>query len=94
MNIKEKLLSLLGDLGKLLSVLFKDALQKELKLVLPIAINVVKQVAADPSLLSGGMKREAAITLITDQLISSQKQIGLSVISLAVELAVQNVKTQ
>lgn len=92
MNFKQWFMKAMGELGQFLSVLFKDALQKELKAVMPIALAAVKQVAADPSLLTGGAKRDAAIELIGGQLLEAQKTIGLSVISLAVELAVQNMK--
>lgn len=91
-NIKQWLLTTLGDLGKFLSVLFKESLKKELEVVAPIALQVVKQVASDPSLLSGGAKRDAAISAVQAQLIQSQVYVGVSVISLAVELAVQNIK--
>lgn len=92
MNIKQWFLNWLGDLGQFLKVLFKDALQAELKAVMPIALKVVKQVAADPTLLNGGAKRDAAIEQIQNELVKSQIQVGLSVVSLAVELAVQNIK--
>lgn len=92
MNFKQRILAWLGELGQFLSVLFKDALQQELKVVMPIALEAVKQVALDPTLLNGGAKRDAAIAQIQDQLVKSQIQVGLSVVSLAVELAVQNVK--
>lgn len=92
MNVKQWFLNMMGDLGQFLKVLFQDALQAELKAVMPIALDAVKQVAADPSLLTGGAKRDAAIATIQDQLVKSQVQVGLSVVSLAVELAVQNIK--
>jgi len=90
--MKEWILGLLGDLGQFLKVLFKDALQKELKAIMPIAMAAVKQVAADPSLIKGGDKRDAAIEIIKGQLLDSQKQVGMSILAFAVELAVQNFK--
>ncbi len=92
MNIKLWFLGLLGDLGKFLKVLFKDALQKQLKLIMPIAMDAVKQVASDPSILSSNEKRDMAIGIIKDKILDGQREIGLSVIALAVEVAVQNIK--
>ena len=92
MNFKQNLLSFFGDLGKFLSVLFKDTVQQELKVVLPIALDAVTQVALDPTLLNGGAKRDAAISIVQDKLVKSQYTVGVSVVSLAVELAVTNIK--
>lgn len=92
MNIKQTLLRILGTLGKFLSVLFADAVKKELEVVMPIAIKAVYAVAADPTLLSNAEKRDTAISLITADLLNSQKQVGASIIELGVQLAVQQMK--
>jgi hypothetical protein len=90
--IKVLLLKLLGSLGDYLKVIFQTALKEELKVVMPIATTFVKQVASDPTLLTGAEKRAVAFKSILDQLSSSQAQIGTSVVNLAIELAVQNMK--
>jgi hypothetical protein len=94
MNFKQKILSLLGDLGQFLSILFKDTVQQELKVVLPIALDTVTKIALDPTLLTGGARRDAAISAIQGQLAQSQVTVGLSVVSLAVELAVTTLKNK
>lgn len=92
MNMKEWIIAKLGILGQFLSVLFKDALQKELKLVLPIAAKIVAQIAADTSILTSEQKRNVAFENITTELLASQRDISKSIISLAIELAVQQLK--
>ena len=92
MSFKQTLLGAFGSLGRFLAILFKDALQKELEVVLPIAIGAVTSVASDPTLIQSGEKRDAAVALIIAQLVKAQVTVGLSVIHLGVELAVQNVK--
>lgn len=86
------LLKFFGSLGRFLSVLFKGAINEELKVVLPIAAGAVRSVASDPTLLSSGAKRDTAIGLILAELASAQAKVGVSVINLAIELAVQEFK--
>lgn len=89
MNIKQWFITKLGVLGQFLSVLFKTTVQKELEVVLPLAALAVAQIEADPTLILPGAKRDAAIASIVSSLTNSQIKIGLSVVSLGVELAVQ-----
>lgn len=93
MSFKQTILSAFGSLGKFLAILFKDALQKELEVILPIAIGAVTSVATDPTLLASGAKRDAAVSLILDHLAKKQVEVGMSVINLGIELAVQNIKS-
>lgn len=92
MNISGWFMKLFGALGRFLSVLFNAALKKELEVVMPIAAGAVRSVASDPTLFQPGMKREAALALIMAQLTKSQIEVGLSVVNLAIELAVQEFK--
>lgn len=92
--MKAWLLKLFGDIGEYLSVLFDKAIKEELKVVLPIATKLVRQVAADPTLLSGSSKRDAVIAGIIAELGAAQMQVGLSVVSLAVELAYTRMKIE
>jgi len=92
MSIKQWFITTLGTLGQFLSVLFKDTVKKELEVVLPLASAAVAQIEADPTLILPGAKRDAAIALIISSLAKSQIKIGLSVVSLGVELAVQSNK--
>lgn len=92
--MKAWLLKLFGDIGEYLSVLFDKAIKEELKIVLPIATKLVRQVAADPTLLSGSAKRDAVIAGIIAELAVAQTQVGLSIISLAIELAYTRMKVE
>lgn len=93
MSFKTTILNALGSLGKFLSILFQDALKKELEVVLPLALGAVRAVAADPTLVHAGAKREVAVALILAQLGKAQIEVGLSVVNLGLELAVQNIKS-
>lgn len=89
MNFTASILKFFGVLGEYFAAIFKSAINQELKIVLPIATKAVKLVASDPSLLSGGAKREAAIAAILAELASKQAQVGISTLNLAIELAYQ-----
>jgi hypothetical protein len=89
MNFKTLLLKFFGKLGSYLQVLFEGALKAELEKVVPIAIKAVKQIAADPSLLSSGAKRDAAAAIILAELVGAQTAVATSTINLAIELAYQ-----
>lgn len=86
------ILKFFGALGKFLSVLFKGAINEELKVVLPIAAGAVRSVAKDPTLIAAGSKRDTAVELILAELAAAQVKVGISVINLAIELAVQEFK--
>lgn len=83
------LLKYFGNVGKILAILLKDAIQKELAAVLPIAVEVVHMIEADPAILTSKDKANSAFTLISAKLITSQQSIASSTINLAIELAVQ-----
>lgn len=93
MNIPAWFTKLFGSLGRFLSLLFQGALKKELDVVLPIAAAAVRSIAADPSVVQPGAKRDAAVALILAELAAAQVSVGLSVINLAVELAVVEYKS-
>jgi len=85
--MKAWLLKLFGPIGEFLGALFSNAINKELKIVLPIAAKFVAQVAKDPSLLSGGAKFDAAAAGIMAELASAQINVAVSTLNLAIELA-------
>lgn len=91
---KEALLKMLGDLGDFLAVLFKKGIHDELKLILPIALNAVKTVAADASLVGGDAKFNAAFALVSAGVAGGQKDIASSLINLGIELAYQKMQAQ
>jgi hypothetical protein len=86
---KTALLKLLGELGDFLAVLFKSGIQKQLKVLLPIAMKAVKEVASDITLTSGDAKFNAAFDIIGKELGAQQATIGRSLVNLAIELAYQ-----
>jgi hypothetical protein len=89
MSFTASILKFFGVLGEYFAAIFKSAINQQLKIVLPIATKAVKMVASDPSLLSGGAKREAAIASILAELAAKQVQVGVSTLNLAIELAYQ-----
>lgn len=92
--MKQWLLKLFGNVGEFLAVLFNNAIQQELKVVLPIAAKAVAQVAVDPALLTGDLRRNAALVAIGGELAKAQVQVGLSTVNLAIELAYTKFKTE
>jgi len=92
MSFKEKFIAFFGVLGKFVSVLFKEALQKELVVVVPLARQIIAELAFDPTMLTSSDKRNAAIARIGMQLLSQQKTVGQDIIRLAIELAYQDFK--
>jgi len=83
-----------GPLGAFLKPLLQIALQQEMAAVMPIAMAAVAQVAADPSLLSGGAKRDAALKIIGQQMQAASIQAAASTVNLVLELAVTKLKSQ
>ena len=92
MNIKATLISFFGDVGRFLAILFKKAIHDELAIALPIAANAVRQIAADPSIISNADKRDAAVSNVLAEVGKAQVSVGLGIVNLAVELAVQEFK--
>ena len=86
---KTALFKILGELGDFLSVLFKSGIQQELKILLPVALQAVKDVAANPNLTTSDAKFNAAVGLIGVALGDKQATIGKSLMNLAIELAYQ-----
>jgi hypothetical protein len=83
------LLKNFGEVGKILAVLFKEVVQKELAIVLPIALEVIKLIQADPSVVTSKGKASTAFGLIGDKLVEQHKEVATSTINLAIELAVK-----
>lgn len=87
-------LKMFGVLGEYFAVIFKNAINQELKIILPIATKAVARIASDPTLASGGARRDAAIAEILAELASKQVQVGISTLNLAIELAYQKFLTE
>lgn len=82
-----------GIVGQIVSILFKTTINKELTLALPIAMQVVADVKADPTIITSEEKRAVSITKITAKLLEGQTPITNSIINLAIELAYQKLRT-
>ena|SRR5229473_5261370 len=80
----------LGPLWEYVKVLFMGAVHNELAAVMPIAMQAVKDFAADPTLLTGPDKRAAAFTKILADLSAASINAAVSTVNLAIELAVKN----
>lgn len=86
--MKAWLLKFFGELGDFLTVLFKDSIQQQLKIILPIALKYVKQIANNPNLISGSEKRKAVFDAILDEIGDKQGDFKTHIINLAIEMAV------
>jgi hypothetical protein len=92
--MKAWLLKWFGPVGEYLSAILNSAVHQELKIVLPIATKLVKQVASDPTLLNGGAKFDAALAGVLLELGAAQSQVAISTVSLAIELAYTKFKLE
>lgn len=84
----------LGGLWEFLKVLFSEAVKRELAAVMPIAADVVREVAADPTLLTSESKRSAALAKLGARLAAAHIAVGGSLLNFAVELAYQSFKRE
>lgn len=84
-----KLLSLLKTF---LSKFFKTAIQQQIDIILPVAIDAVKQISEDPSILTSEEKRQRAIAIIIAELTSKEIIFAKRIINLCVEIAVVSLK--
>lgn len=71
--------------------ILRDSAGRLLADLAPVALEVVKSLADSPH--SGAQKREAAARLVQSHAIAEGRRASLSLVNLAVELAVQNLKS-
>lgn len=90
--MKTWLLKFFGEIGEFLKILLKEGLERQLKIILPIATKYVKMIAADPSLVSGREKQAAVFNAIISEIGDSQEDFKTSIINLAIEMAVVEFK--
>jgi hypothetical protein len=89
------LIRLTGASRELIELLFpilQDSASRLLAAIAPIAIEVVRSLADSPH--SGAQKREAALREIQTRAVSEGIRASTSAVNLAIELAVQNLKTK
>lgn len=72
--------------------IFKGAIQEQLDILVPIAIEAVKAVEADPTLIASSVKRTAALAMIMAKIAKAEKPVINRLMNLALEIAVVEVK--
>lgn len=85
-------MKVLHVLTSLLSKLFKSTIQQQIDIILPIAENVVRQIADDPSILTNEEKRQRAISMVIAELTSKEVIFAKRLINLCIEIAVVQLK--
>jgi DNA-binding MarR family transcriptional regulator len=80
------------ELLELILPILRDSAAQLLASLAPIAIEVVKSLADSPH--SGAQKREAALREIQTRAVNAGIKASASAVNLAIELAVQNLKTK
>jgi hypothetical protein len=68
--------------------LFKDAVQQQLAIIMPVARQAIQDIASDPSLLTSDDKRNAAFAKIVAVLAVQEYIFAKRMINLAIEIAV------
>jgi hypothetical protein len=81
--------NILNSVKTFISAFFKSAWQKELNILMPIALEVVTYVEHNYSELFDPSKRDAAFKIILSKLDDAHREIPKSLINLAIELACQ-----
>jgi len=90
-NIKQLILSKLSWLERFILSLFERGIVEYLEKLLPIAVDIVTKLAQNNTLTSD-QKRTEAVRQLGDAAKSVGIDVGLSVLNLAVEMALQKVK--
>ena len=94
MTFTEKVKFFFTKIGSFLLPFVKIFVSSAGQILGSIALDVVKQIAADPSMIKAGglAKRQAAFDLIVKDLKSKGLELSTSVINAAIEAAVQKAK--
>jgi hypothetical protein len=79
-------------LGNFFKKLFKESIQAQIDIILPIARNVVKSIAEDPTILTSDEKRARAASMIVSELTAKEIVFAKRLINLVIEIAVIELK--
>lgn len=90
--MKNWFLNLFGVLGEFMKAVLRRGIADQLNVILPLALETVARIAADPTGLTSSEKREAAIDLLGRQLVTRSIEASASTINFALELALQKYK--
>lgn len=94
MSFKEKMKLVFSSVWGFISPFVKIFVSSAGQILAGVALDVVKQIAADPSLVGSGNldKRQAAFEKIKGELVARGLEASTSVINAAIEAAVQKLK--
>ena len=83
-----------SSIGKALWPFIAQFLNRSGQIILESAMVAVKQVAADPTLLTGGERQSAAFRIIKEDAIAKGIQAGTSIIFSAIEVQYNRLKPE
>ena len=81
-------MSIMNKLGAFLKKFFKNAIQEQLAIIIPIARDAVRAIAEDPSLVTSDAKRMIAFNMIVVKLAEQELKFATRLVNLAIEIAV------
>ena len=85
-------MSLLSKIGKFFKDLFKQSIQQQLEILVPIAKGIVEKIETDPSILVTKDKQALAISLLLAELAQKELEFVPRLMNLAIEIAVVDFK--
>jgi hypothetical protein len=85
-------MKILQTIGKFFKDLFKQSLQAQLDILVPIAKEVVAKIESDPSIILDTGKQGTAVALLLAELSAKELQFLPRLINLAIEIAVVDYK--
>lgn len=85
-------MKLLQNIGKFFKDLFKQSLQAQLAILVPIAQGVVTKIESDPTIIVDSGKQATAFALVLAELSAKELQFVPRLINLAIEIAVVDFK--
>ncbi|CAB4126827.1 hypothetical protein UFOVP84_26 [uncultured Caudovirales phage] len=85
-------MKILQTIGKFFKDLFKQSIQAQLDILVPIAKEIVTKVESDPSIILDKGKQATAVSLLLAELAAKELQFVPRLINLAIEIAVVDYK--
>ena len=85
-------MKILSAIGKFFSSLFKQSVEQQLKILVPIALGIVSQIEADPTIILDKGKQTTAVSLLLAELAAKELAYVPRLINLAIEIAVVEFK--
>ena len=85
-------MKILSAIGKFFSSLFKQSVEQQLKILVPIALGIVSQIESDPTIILDKGKQATAVSLLLAELAAKELAYVPRLINLAIEIAVVEFK--